>query len=164
MSIWEVTQAQYELVMGDNPSEFRQCAKCPVESVTWKEARSYCKRVIGRLPTEAEWEYAARGGQAGKVAGPELDAAAWYLKNSGQRTHPVGEKAPNSFGLYDMLGNVAEWCADESGAAGRTGRGFRVLRGGGFDTPADGVEPSARLVSPPDDADQASGFRCVWDP
>ena len=93
----------------------------------------------------------------------ELAAAAWYLKNSGQRTHPVGEKAPNGFGLYDMLGNVAEWCADEAGARGKAGRGFRVVRGGGFDTPADGVEPAVRLVSPPDDADQALGFRCVWD-
>ena len=133
----EVTQAQYQALMGNNPSKFSNCSDCPVEKVSWIDAIAYVNalskkeslpacydskgEVIGgrtvydckgyRLPTEAEWEYAARGGAQGARYG-NLDNIAWYDGNSGRKTHPVGKKRPNSFGLYDMLGNVWEWCHD----------------------------------------------------
>ncbi len=105
-----VTQAAYEKVMGTNPSHFRG-DQLPVESVTWSEAKTYCERVEMRLPTEAEWEYAARGGNPAALYDP-LDRIAWYKANSGGRTHRVGQKQANAYGLYDVLGNVDEWVAD----------------------------------------------------
>jgi len=86
---------------------------------------SYCKAVGGRLPTGKEWEYAARGGTTSPRYGP-LEAVAWYIGNSGGTTHPVGLKPPNAYGLYDMLGNVWEWTADNYDATGK----YKVLRGG----------------------------------
>ncbi|MBM3734408.1 MAG: formylglycine-generating enzyme family protein [Acidobacteria bacterium] len=106
----EVTQAAYQKVIGSNPSNFKG-ADLPVEDVNWNQAVAYCKAVGGRLPTEAEWEYAARAGDPRARYG-ELDAIAWYDKNSREMTHPVKGLMPNRFGLYDMLGNVWEWNAD----------------------------------------------------
>jgi formylglycine-generating enzyme required for sulfatase activity len=111
MDVTPVTQAEYQRVMGKNPSYFSDCADCPVENVVWYYANKYCSLVGKRLPTEAEWEYAARGGIDSARYG-DLDAIAWYNANSGGRTHPVGQKQPNAYGLYDMLGNVRQWCAD----------------------------------------------------
>ena len=107
LSRTEVTQAAFEHVMGYNPSVF-QGADLPVEYVSWDEADEYCSAIGGRLPSEAEWEYAARAGTTGSRYG-NLDEIAWYEGNAGLSTHPVGKKKPNAFGLYDMLGNVVEW-------------------------------------------------------
>jgi len=117
---FEVTQAQWMAVMGDNPSKFRG-DKRPVENVSWNDAKEFIRRLNDkegtdkyRLPTEAEWEYAARAGTATKFPFEEARAAdyVWYWKNAGHETHPVGEKRPNPFGLYDMHGNVWEWVQD----------------------------------------------------
>ena len=174
MDTHEVTQAQYERVMGKNPSNFKNCSDCPVENVSWDDARSYCSKVGKRLPTEAEWEYAARGGKDGEVRHGSLGDVAWYDGNSEKKTHPVGKKAPNGFGLYDMLGNVYEWCSDwydegyyaksplkdphgaESGAS-------RVLRGGSWYYGSRGVRASYRYGSTPDFRTDYVGFRCVRD-
>ena len=144
----EVTQA----VTGTNPSEFSGCGRCPVETVSWDDAQEFIRSLNGRaggsryrLPTEAEWEHAARAGTAGDRYAPNLDAIAWYGDNSGDRPHPVGQKAPNAWGLHDMLGNVWEWVQDwygdyPGGAVtdpGGPGSGsIRVIRGGGWDSGA----------------------------
>ena len=112
--------------MGTNPSSHAGCGRCPVERVSWEEAQEFIRRVNARedgapyrLPTRAEWEYAARAGMTWDDYAPGLDSIAWHGWNS-ERTHPVGEKMPNRWGLYDMVGNVAEWMADENGTR-RTG-------------------------------------------
>jgi hypothetical protein len=124
-----VTQGQYEAVMGSNPSQFKVAGRdAPVENVPWYDAMAFCAKLTERekaagrlptgyaytLPTEAEWEYACRAGTSGPNAG-DLDAMAWFEANSGGRTHPVGTKQPNAWGLYDMSGNVAQWCLDRYG-------------------------------------------------
>jgi len=146
---YEVTQAQWQSVMGDNPSGYKNCGgNCPVEKVSWKDAQNFINKLNEgndgfryRLPTEAEWEYACRAGTTGDYAG-DLDSVAWYDKNSGGKTHPVGTRQPNGFGLYDMHGNVWEWCEDwyhktyegapMDGSAWLSGgeQKYRVLRGG----------------------------------
>ena len=108
-----VTQQAYRRVTGKNPANHKG-ANLPVEEVDWNEAQAYCKAIGGRLPTEAEWEYAARAGSTGVRYG-NLDEIAWYDENSGNQSHEVGQKAPNAFGLYDMLGNTWQWVADWNG-------------------------------------------------
>ncbi len=108
-----VTQQAYRRVTGKNPANHKG-ATLPVEEVDWNEAQAYCKAIGGRLPTEAEWEYAARAGSTGVRYG-NLDEIAWYGGNSGNKSQEVGQKAPNAFGLYDMLGNTWQWVADWNG-------------------------------------------------
>jgi formylglycine-generating enzyme required for sulfatase activity len=113
---YEVTQAEWISVMGTNPSYFKG-ARLPVDNLTWPDVQVYIGKLNAatgkgyRLPTEAEWEYACRAGTTGDRYG-NLEAIAWHLGNSRDTTHEVGGKAPNAFGLFDMLGNVLEWCAD----------------------------------------------------
>jgi formylglycine-generating enzyme required for sulfatase activity len=129
------TQLQWEAVMGSNPSEHREAA-CPVETIGWGDCRAFCKTLASRmptldlrLPTEAEWEYACRAGSTSAFndgspctevtrRDPALDRLGWFDKNSGNETHRVGQKAPNTWGLHDMHGNVGEWCQDCAGLQG----------------------------------------------
>ncbi len=143
----EITQAQWTAVMGENLSFFKDCNDCPVERVSWEDAKKFVEKLNAqndgfeyRLPSEAEWEYAARGGKPGILAG-KMDEMAWYNVNSEKKTHPVGTLQPNAYGLFDMHGNVAEWCEDAysanydnaptDGSANTDGNvERRVLRGG----------------------------------
>ena len=146
---YEVTQGQWEAVMGSNPSRFDACGlDCPVENVSWEDAREFIRRLNAmdgagtyRLPTEAEWEYAALAGAAGDLDAADLDAIAWCGENSENRTHPVGGKAPNAFGLHDIIGNVYEWVEDRYGPypgeavtdpEGAGSGSLRVFRGGSW--------------------------------
>ncbi len=127
MQTTELTQGQWEAVMGSNPSNFYNCgSNCPVEKVSWNDIQAFIEKLnqrgegIYRLPTEAEWEYAARAGSTTAFANggitergcsydANLDAMGWYYGNA-DGTHPVAQKLPNAWGLYDMHGNVWEWC------------------------------------------------------
>jgi formylglycine-generating enzyme required for sulfatase activity len=169
----EVTQAQWKAVTGKEPAAFKGCADCPVESVSWVDVQEFLKTLNAaagatfRLPTEAEWEYAAGGGAADRTrwAGTSslenLGEYAWYADTSERKTHPVGTKKPNALGLYDMSGNVWEWCADwhddkyygKSPAENPLGpqRGFgRILRGGSWINSEAGVRVSIRHRVDPD--------------
>ena len=164
----EVTQGAYQRVTHDNPSSF-DGDDLPVDLATWYNADYYCEDIGGRLPTDAEWEYAARAGTTGSRYG-NLDEIAWYYGNSGLMTHPVAQKKPNAFGLYDMLGNVVEWTAtwytvqhsqENIDPKGPKQAEFKTLRGGGwFDEPKL-VRASYRSRIEPTDTDYNIGFRCV---
>ena len=162
----EVTQGQWEAVMASNPSRFSACgADCPVELVSWEDAQEFVRSLNEkedmtryRLPTEAEWEYSARAGTTGERYLADVDAIAWHEGNSGESTHPVGEKRANSFGLYDMLGNVWEWVQDWYGdypggtvtdPLGPPSGSQRVGRGGSFSRPATESTASARARGAP---------------
>jgi len=170
----EVTQAEYERVMGNNPSIFKGCPYCPVENVSWHDAKAYCDKVGKRLPTEAEWEYAARAGTTTPYywGNGSPDVYAWYKDNSGEKTQPVGQKKPNAWGLYDMSGNVWEWCSDWYGEKyyaespgqnpqGPTGGQYRVLRGGSWDLYPEFLRSANRYRFEPVFRNLNFGFRCV---
>jgi formylglycine-generating enzyme required for sulfatase activity len=123
--VYPVTQAQWQEVMPNNPSRFKGDDNCPVEEVSWEDCQEFCAKLRQkdgkpyRLPTEAEWEYACRAGTTTAYytgdGEDDLKRAGWYYVNSGGKTHPVGELAPNDWGLYDMHGNVWQWCQDWHG-------------------------------------------------
>jgi len=198
LSDHEVTQGEYQAVMGTNPSKFAGNANRPVENVTWSDAALYCQKLTEReraagritaleayrLPTEAEWEYAARAGTTGPRYG-DLDAIAWWNGNSAASgTQPVKQKQPNAWGLYDMLGNVTEWCSDWFGpylggsvatvlVVNPTGVSnvffvpdpMRVLRGGAWPSTGQAIRSGARSGYLPDSLPEATspagymGFR-----
>ncbi|MBN2874920.1 MAG: formylglycine-generating enzyme family protein, partial [Spirochaetales bacterium] len=200
----EVTQGDYRALMGTNPSHFKGDS-LPVEKVSWYDAVVYANALSKkdglspaytingtsvrlnpgasgwRLPTEAEWEYAAKGGpkasaipmQAKWAGSSDVGSVAWYWDNSGKTTHPVGTKAANAAGLYDMAGNVWEWCqdlyggygsgsqTDPTGAASGTGR---VNRGGSWSHIASYARSANRIIITPGTRDGALGFRLVRPP
>ena len=151
----EVTQRAYRRVTGTNPSLYRGPLR-PVDRVSWHNAQSYCAAIGMRLPTEAEWEYAARGGAIGSRNG-SIGSIAWYDGNASDVTHQVRAKQPNGFGLYDMLGNVWEWVADSY----QVNRNMKILRGASFFNPARDVRVSNRLWALPETAHRDMGFRCA---
>ncbi|MGI8640025.1 MAG: formylglycine-generating enzyme family protein [Pyrinomonadaceae bacterium] len=176
----EVTQAQWKAVMGNNPGYFKG-DDLPVEQVSWDNVKDFIRKLNNlqndyeyRLPTEAEWEYAARAGTTTRYSYGDgegsLDSYAWYSANSGSKTHEVATKQPNAFGLYDMHGNVWEWCQDwygnySSGAVTNpTGAGtgsHRVGRGGGWGSAAAYLRSAYRFSITPSFRDVDLGFRVV---
>lgn len=159
----EVSQKSFSEVMGTNPSAHGACASCPVENVRWAEADEYCRRVKKRLPTEAEWEYAARAGTTTIYYwGNEFNGNyAWNSINSNGSTHPVRTCLPNAWGIYDMSGNVWEWVADLAGTEHTKGEVARVIRGGAFESHPYLHRSSARAWLHPDTRNPAVGFRCA---
>jgi formylglycine-generating enzyme required for sulfatase activity len=176
---YEVTQAQWESVMGTNPSYFKNCDNCPVESVSWNDVQQYITKLNSqtgksyRLPTEAEWEYAAKGGKSSKgytySGSNDLNSVAWYHENSGRKTHSVGGKQANELGIYDMAGNVREWCSDYYGNYNRhsqtnpTGASWAesiIVRGCSW-SPRDNCSVSARWRGGSDQREFDFGFRLV---
>jgi len=194
MGKYEVTQEQYEAVMSKNPSGYKD-ARHPVENVSWFDAVAFTVKLQGlgilpagvacRLPTEAEWEYACRAGSTTRFYNgngeAELARIGWYGAsrvllyggNAGKRPHAVGEKEANKFGLYDMIGNVWEWCSDwygpyhGGGAVDPTGPAAgskRVRRGGAFPNAQGFLGSAPRGASAPLDKVSAFGFRVVCAP
>ena len=188
----EVTQRLWEAVMGSNPSNSKWNLR-PVEMVSWNDCQQFLQRLnnmksqllpqdlknwVFRLPTEAEWEYAARGGKKSrhyKYAGSNnIDEVAWYDGNSGHQTHNVKQKKANELGLYDMSGNVWEWCSDWYGSypsygvtnpQGASSGQYRVLRGGCWDVNARGCRVASRLSNyAPSNRGYHLGFRLVLAP
>ncbi|NCD35173.1 MAG: formylglycine-generating enzyme family protein [Spartobacteria bacterium] len=175
---YEVTQAQWETIMGTNPSKFKG-AMNPVETVSWDDCQVFIEKLnvrnsgdTFRLPTEAEWEFAARGGNKSRgtvySGGNELNAVGWYEGNSGKQAHEVGTKEPNELGLYDMSGNVWEWCSDWYGdysvlaqvdPQGVNSGSYRVVRGGGWGSGADYCRVAGRSYGSPCYSDDYYGFR-----
>ena len=173
---YEVTQSDWQMVVGTNPSVFSGCGQCPVENVSWNDAQGFIRNLNGRsganryrLPTEAEWEYAARAGTRGDRYG-NVEAIAWYGEGFDGRTHPVGKKAPNAWGLYDMLGNVWEWLADWHGdypggtvtdPRGPESGSRRVNRGGNWIFTARYSRASGRGFNSPGIRFKDLGFRLL---
>ena len=188
MAQTEITQAQYKALIGTNPSVFQppqydECPDCPVDGVTWDQAKAFCETVNGRLPSEAEWEYAVRAGTTTiYYCGDDsicLNDIAWYYATSSYYTHAVKGKTPNSLGFYDMLGNVWEWTADcwhdafdgapsDGGVWEAEQCSNRVLRGGDwYENWYETLRTSAREYNPHDTAATTygfcHGFRCAKD-
>jgi len=184
LGVHEVTQEQYERVMGKNPSRF-QGPSNPVDSMSWKDAMEFCRKLselpgersagrLYRLPTEAEWEYSCRAGTTTAYSFGDrkldLDNYAWYVGNSGSKTHPVGLKQANSWGLHDMYGNVWEWCSDWYGdytsgvvidPRGPKNGTRRVGRGGTWKGPDDNWRSADRAAGDPSMRYENYGFRVV---
>ena len=172
---YEVTQSEWTAVMGQNPSS-ETCQRCPVTNVSWNEVQEFIgilNQAAGlaglyRLPTEAEWEYAARAGTTGERYASDVDAIAWHGGNGGHRSHPVGEKTPNAFGVHDTLGNVWEWVQDWYGSysagtvtdpVGPSEGSYRVIRGGSWLHSGIDCRAAYRLPSSPGQRFSRLGFR-----
>lgn len=172
----ELTQAQWEAVMGSNPSQFKG-PNLPVENVSWEDAQAFIAKLNDKqilpegwkfaLPTEAQWEYACRAGEKRPYSGGSLDEAGWYAGNSGGKTNEVAKKKPNAWGLYDMHGNVDEWCADwyedtlKGGIdlVGPSSGALRVLRGGSWYDDASNCRAAYRFRFDPGGRINFLGFR-----
>jgi formylglycine-generating enzyme required for sulfatase activity len=180
----EVTEGQWQKVMGGIPPRFKACGKnCPVWGVSWDRAQEFISKLNRmektdkyRLPTEAEWEYACRAGSTTRYCFGDDEAKlkeyAWYYQNSQMRRHPVGQKKPNAWGLYDMHGNVWEWCQDWYGKypdgivtdpKGSPSGHFRVLRGGSWLYSAGFTRSGSRVCSLPGVSSFSFGFRVARD-
>ena len=174
----QVTQALWQAVMGNNPSYFKGDLNLPVEMVSWNDCKNFIRKLNEltgkkfRLPTEAQWEFAARGGNKTNgflcSGGNDIDDLAWYDRNSDNKTHPVGKNLPNELGLYDMIGNVMEWCKDwfeyyEKGIQSNPEGPFlgsrRVTRGCGWDGEAKYCRVSCRFRHYPEFKDRYIGLR-----
>jgi formylglycine-generating enzyme required for sulfatase activity len=195
LGVFEVTQGQYEKVMGTNPSYFPKrvigksdSSMYPVEKVSWEDAVEFCKKLsdlpeekkagrVYRLPTEAEWEYACRAGSKSAYSfgadSTSLGDYAWFGENSGNQTHPVGEKKANAWGLYDMHGNVWEWCSDcwgkypkgsVSDPSGPSEGSYRVNRGGCWGIGAADCRSANRSWLDPSIRNYGYGFRVALSP
>ncbi len=203
IGVYEVTQAQWQAVMGNNPSEFKDCPSCPVENVSWEDCQQFLKELNHltglnyRLPTEAEWYYAASGGKKNQkymfAGSNNIDEVAWYWENSGTKTpkkkwkeefiktnptqgktHPVGRKKPNELGIYDLSGNVLEWCQDwfvptpiittKFNPKGPNSGVARCLRGGSWIYPANYCATRARGGNNPLKREFDNGLRLVRTP
>ena len=176
---YPVTQEQWKAVMGNNPSSFEGASR-PVEQVSWDDVQEFLDKLNRpsdgfeyRLPTEAEWEYAARAGTTGDDL-VNLGEMGWYVANSGDETHPVGEKKPNAWGLYDMQGNVYEWVQDwydseyygsrpnpDTDPSGPASGSLRVVRGGTWSYPAQYCRSAYRFRDRPGYRFNALGFRLL---
>lgn len=176
----EVTQKEWNQVMDSNPSQFQTGENYPVEQVTWTQARAFAGKIMpeqeavtARLPSEAQWEYAARSGgrEEAFAGGDNPEALAWYRNNSRGSTHPVGEKQPNGLGLFDMSGNVWEWCRDayvpeaygHNQTVSRENVLFRVRRGGCWQSPRHKIRSLYRGRYP-HLAFESNGLRLVLEP
>jgi len=183
ISKYELTQKQWQAVMGKNPSR-NICENCPVEQVSYEDVIGFITKLNAlnsktyRLPTEAEWEYAARGGKKSQdyvySGSYRLDSVGWYVANADRKVHEVGLKKPNELGLYDMNGNVWEWCSDWYGknyysdSARENPKGpemgeFHVLRGGSWVSKNDKCKNTNRKKSGTVVSSSARGFRLVQD-
>jgi formylglycine-generating enzyme required for sulfatase activity len=166
----EVTREAYARIFPAVPPPQGESG-LPVGTLTWDQAQAYCRTAGLRLPTEAEWEYAARGGRSESRYG-DLNAVAWWSGNSGSQVHKVAGKQANSYGLYDMLGNQREWVADWYGASyynngpdtdpqGPQNGQARVIRGGAWKGAEDRIRVSTRLWSQPGTIEETNGVRCA---
>ncbi len=179
---FEVTQKQWKAITGSNPSGFQNCDDCPVERVSWEEVQSFLNALNQktgkkyRLPTEAEWEYAAQGGNKTMnwpyAGGKDVNATGWYVMNAKKTTHPVGQKQPNELGIYDMSGNVLEWCSDwfnpkyyqvspTSDPTGPIQGELRVARGGSWMNKPGTLKVTFRRGIKPNATYSDVGFRIV---
>ncbi len=186
MAKCEVTQGEFMAVMGRNPSHFTGSTNLPAEKLSWFDAQAYCReltrqeRAAGRLPatyeyrlpTEAEWEYACRAGTTNLYSfgdsPSEAEKYAWTMENSSSQTHPVGQKLPNPWGLYDMHGNVWEWCSDWFAPypptelvdpVGPESSKFKVFRGGGWNQAVEFARSRNRFMMSPTNGIYFVGFR-----
>lgn len=170
----EVTRAAYRASRGEGSKPADTSGTLPVANVSWADAKTYCAAIGGRLPTEAEWEYAARGGTTTRYYDAPAESA-WFEDNAGGAPHPVATRRPNAFQLYDMLGNVSEWVRDryydrydDSGDPSAieeplAPNASATARGGSWVSDAEGVRASRRLQMEPDAREPHIGFRCVVD-
>jgi len=185
LGTYPVTQAEWKAVMGFNPSDF-EGDNLPVETVSWGKVQEFIKKLNVeegtdkyRLPSEAEWEYACRAGTTTRYSfgdsESKLGEFAWYFKDPGEKTHPVGQKEPNSWGLHDMHGNVGEWVQDKwhdsydgaptDGSAWESGDGAdRVIRGGGWFDAAGRCRSAVRYHNVPRSHYDYLGFRLLREP